>query len=246
LPRIRNQLGEMFDHDVLPTLMKEAKLGSQRELEAHLVARGTTLELCRESFVEIVMAQQWLHQQVKPNESIGHNDMLAYYHDHVAEMETSPSRACWEHLMVKKSTPNAKERLGAMGNRVIDGQPLAEVAKAESQGPGASSGGQQGWIGRGSLASAALDKAIFSLPVGVLSPILEDEQGYHIVRVLDRQESVLKPFEKVHDEIRKKIKEQREADAKEAFLLKLRQQIPVRTVYDGKESGLNAGATPSR
>ena len=59
--------------------------------------------------------------------------------------------------------------VAALGNRVLAGASLADVAKSASEGPTARQGGQRDWTHKGSLSSETLNQALFSLPVGQLS-----------------------------------------------------------------------------
>jgi len=167
---------------------------------------------------------------VKPNEDVGHEEMLSYYREHMAGFE-QPGRVRWEELMVRKglNPRQSYEKLCWMGNQVLGGAPLAEVAKKYSDGPTSLRGGARDWTSQGSLVSKPLDKAIFSpaLTPRELSQIIEDEQGFHIVRVVQRQDAVRKPFEEAQVEIRAKIRAQRESDAKVALLARLRKETPV-------------------
>jgi hypothetical protein len=52
-------------------------------------------------------------------------------------------------------------------------------------------GGYLGWVPEGYLLIPALEEAAFSLPVGEYSGIIESEIGYHIVKVLAREERPL-------------------------------------------------------
>src|SRR5206468_1856648 len=96
-----------------------------------------------------------------------------------------------------------------MGNGVLRGTPLAEVAKVRSQGATAGKGGQWEWTAQGSLRSTVLDRAIFSLPVGAMSQIVEDDDGYHIVRVLQRKAGGRTPFLEAQVEIKKQLRDDR-------------------------------------
>ncbi len=48
----------------------------------------------------------------------------------------------------------------------------------------------------------SLTEQIFSLPLNELSDIIEDSSGYHIIRVLERQDAGLTPLSEVQDDIR--------------------------------------------
>ncbi len=52
-------------------------------------------------------------------------------------------------------------------------------------------GGYLGWIPRGYLLIPSLEEAVFNLEVGGYSEIIESEIGYHIVKVLDREDRPL-------------------------------------------------------
>lgn len=235
--KIKERLGEQFELAEVPRRIKEAKLGSRQELEEKMLVLGTSLEREKRAFTERVVAMQWIQQQATANEEISHEEMLAYYQDHLADFEHA-ARARWEQLMVRKSgrqsDAEARTMLGRMGNEVLGGAAFAEVAKKQSQGPTASKGGVWDWTNKGSLVSDSLDQAVFGLPVGQLSQIIEDAQGFHIVRVIERKDASRTPFVEAQVEIRKKIRERREKEAREKYLTKLREEIPVWTVFDSE------------
>ncbi len=52
-------------------------------------------------------------------------------------------------------------------------------------------GGYLGWVPRGYLLIPAVEEAAFSLPVGSYSDIIESEIGYHILKVISREEREL-------------------------------------------------------
>jgi len=235
IAKITERLEEQFELVEVPRRMKVAEIGSRSELDQKLQALGTSLDREKRTFSERVLAQQWLNQQVKSDEEISHEEMLAYYQEHLSEFEY-PARARWEQLTVRKNkfpmAAEARAELARMGNQVIDGTPLAEIAKTQSHGPTASEGGVRDWTTQGSLVSESLDKALFGLPVGQLSQILEDDRGYHIIRVLEREEARRTPFLEAQVQIREKIKDQRDKEAREAYLARLKEEIPVWTVFD--------------
>lgn len=67
------------------------------------------------------------------------------------------------------------------------GTPFEEVAFVYDP----AAGGYLGWVPEGYLLIPALEETAFSLPVGEYSGIIESEIGYHIVKVLAREERPL-------------------------------------------------------
>lgn len=237
---------EEFYNSVVPQMLKERKLGSAQELDALLRKEGTTLEREKRSFAEQVLQNSWLAQSVKVEQEVTHEDMLRYYQEHAKEYEFE-SKARWEQISIRfdrhPSKAEAYAAIAAAGNQVLDGRPLAEVAKQVSHGSTADQGGAFNWTTKGSLVSQVLDQALFTLPVGTLSPILEDERGFHIIRVVERIDAGRKPFTETQMEIRKKITEQRKDAAKAKYLADIRKHATVWTIYDKPQAETAAGST---
>ena len=236
--KIKGEIGDHFDKKVLPVLMKKSGFESRQQLEESLTAKGTTLEREKRQFVEQALGETWKKQQIKIDETISYEESRAWYKAHETEYQHQ-ARARWEELVVWKGK-NASEpeiaagrrKLAELGNQVLRGAGFADVACAGSEGPTASTGGLRDWTTRGSLVSRIVDEALFNLPVGELSQILEDERGLYIIRVLERTEAGQTSFEDAQAGIKEKIKEERRKQAETEYLAKLRKQVPVWTIYD--------------
>jgi parvulin-like peptidyl-prolyl isomerase len=121
------------------------------------------------------------------------------------------------------------------------------VAKAHSHGFSAADGGVNDWTTQGSLRSTALDATIFALPVGALSQIVEDEDGFHIVRVIEREEHHHVPFNEVQAEIKQRLLDKDQAKGMTQYLAKLRERTPVSDLLKGDNSTIAARpANPQR
>jgi len=235
LPDVRRSVDKAFDETILPQLVQEAKVATALEYERSLRAKGQSLDRMRKQFFERGLAQEWLRKNSGADEEIPHGDLIAWYQNNLADFEY-PARARFESLTIKtagqRSRQEAWDILAGMGNEVLAGRPFAEVAKARSEGPTAKSGGAFDWTCRGSLASKPLDEAIFSLPVGELSTIIEDGTGLSIVRVIERQDAGRTPFLEAQVQIRQTLRDERRRKQQESYLARLRAQTPVWTVFD--------------
>jgi hypothetical protein len=235
LPEIRKNVDQAFDEQQLPRMMEEEGVANSLEFEQRLRQRGMTLDRMRKMFFERGLAQEWLRKNVGDDEEIPHAELIAWYQNHLSEYEFS-ARARFEVLTVKmglkRSRTAAWDMLAAMGNEVLGGRPFAEVAKSRSEGPTAKQGGDFDWTNQGSLASKKLDEAIFSLPLGELSAIIEDGEMLHIVRVIERKEAGRTPFLEAQVGIREQLVMDRRRQASDEYLAKLRARTPVWTVFD--------------
>ena len=232
---LKQRVADHFETKEIPHLLKQAKVKSRHELDTMLRTMGSSLEKRKRDFIQMAVAREWLRQQSKDQTDVTLDDIRVYYESHVEEFD-HVARAKWEELMVRFSEHPTKaaahQAIAAMGNQVFSGRPLAEVAKAHSQGSTASDGGQWDWITQGSLASEAIDRAVFGLPVGQPSPIIESGRGYHIVRVIEREDAHRTPFAEAQAEIRTLLEKEGQREQAEAFLARLKKEIPVWTVYD--------------
>src|SRR5205814_2337269 len=109
------------------------------------------------------------------------------------------------------------------------------VARHVSEDPiSAKNGGAHDWIGQGSLVCEKLDQALFDpkLPVGTLRPPIDDGGAFYIIRVTERRAAGKTPFAEAQKEIKEKLKKERQDTKRKEFMEKIRQQVPVRNVFE--------------
>lgn len=248
MPRIEENLRGPFEEKEVPRLMKVLGAGNQRELEQELSRLGSSLDDLRRTFNENVIASEWLRSKVKINEEVGPDEMVSYYQSHLSDYD-HPAQARWEELTIRRDRfaepREAYVTMAHLGNsawRLAAANPAPatpifdELAKANSDGFNAKDGGQYDWTTRGALKSTVIDEALFSLEVGQMSPILESDTGFHIVRVLERKPAGRQPFAEVQNNIREKLKDERTLAAREEYIDQLRKDARIWTVYTGNVS----------
>lgn len=227
-----------YEDSAMKTSMKKMKIDSLVEFSARLRELGTSLEAERRSFREETAAKQWVRNQVDTEQEITHEEMLRYYQEHAAQFDRQ-ARVRWEQVSAHfdrfSTKAAAYAALAKAGNSIIEGRPLADVAREMSTGSTAEDGGQFDWTNQGSLASTVLDSALFALPVGALSPIIEDDRGFHIIRVLEREPAGLEPFTEAQVSIKEKLRSERINAQARAYIDGLKETTPVWTIFDEQE-----------
>jgi parvulin-like peptidyl-prolyl isomerase len=231
----------------LAILMKEHQIETLADLDTVLRRYGSSLEKMQRNYLEINLGRMSIAEKLKTKQEVSHLEMLQYYREHADDFAVK-ARARFEILTVKFANfPNkelAWRQIAAMGNDVFLGTPFATVAKRGSQEPHADKGGYYDWTTENSLASDVINNAVFTLEPGKLSPILEDDKGFHIVRVIERQPAGYIPFTDAQVKIKELINRQRQDAAVKAHLEQLRAKTVVWTIFDA-ESPANMAQQPS-
>jgi len=135
-----------------------------------------------------------------------------YYDAHPTEFET-PGKVKARHIVVKTEA----EATGILGKLRRNGD-FVQLARANNVDATRESGGDLGLIGRGVMVEP-FDRALFSLKVGEISPVVRTPYGFHIVRVENIEPPARAPFASVADKIRQRVL-QTEAAAWKAEILK--------------------------
>ena len=237
---ILKQATSIFNEQILPGMMEKSKVASISELDAKLRLMGSSLRQYRSSWAVDQLARQFTQESLNINETVTHQDMLE---DYLANKEkyANRARARWEQIMVRfskyDSRKEAKKKIAEIGNQIVYGASFAEIAKKNSDGFRALQGGQHDWTGKNALVLKKVDEAIFTLPLNQLSDIIESRDGYHIIRVIEREDAGYTPFTEAQMEIQKRLKNERTNAAFEKHLNSLRTNIPVE-YYSLEESPL--------
>lgn len=90
--------------------------------------------------------------------------------------------------------------------RLRMGESFDSLAARFSQGPAASDGGDVGFVEKGAMLPE-VEKAAFSLDRDKISDLIESPVGFHIIKVIDRRGSGLKPIEEVRAEIKSRLED---------------------------------------
>ena len=153
---------------------------------------------------------------------------------HVAQIEVTP-RAEPEVRNLKnddaKSPQAAARKVQALYARLRTGEDFAKVAQEYSEdAKTAAAGGDMGFIPASSLNSnLPFKEALNSLKVGQISGILQTPVGYHILKLLGREEAGQRPLSdpEVQSAIRQTLTNERQQLLKAAYIEVLRNKVKV-------------------
>ncbi len=225
---------QMFFESELPELKKQYKVDDLRDLDKILREKGTSLASRQRDFIDQMLGHLYIRSKVDKDPKVTIAEIAEYYKANKPDYR-EPTRARWEQMTALFGPTGDREAahqaIWEMGREAYFGGNLQAVAREKSQEPLASQGGLHEWTEQGALASDALDKAIFSIELNAMSDIIEDEQGFHIIRVLDRKLAGVEPLSDVQDDIRATIRQQKIVKSQKTVIDQMRDRVPVWSLF---------------
>ncbi len=146
--------------------------------------------------------------QLRQNVPVTDDELKAIYQQNIQQYEV-PDRVHAEHILLttvgKTDAEVAEVKKTAedvLAQARKKGANFEELAKKYSEDPGSKTkGGDLGWLVHGQTVPE-FDKAAFSLDKGQISDLIRTQYGFHIIKVLDKENAHTKPFDEVKDSIR--------------------------------------------
>ena len=176
--------------------------------------------LRRQLLVRKIIAK--IYEGISP---ITPDEIKAYFDSHEIEFAQPP--------MVKFSqiVTHSEDEAKALRERLLKGEHLDELARQYSTAPEAEDGGEVGWISQDAL-DESIDKVIFSLPVGEISPVVKTPYGYHIFQVDSKRPEGPMSLQEARDEIETMLILQKQDVLYNNWIVRLRELFPVKINHE--------------
>jgi peptidyl-prolyl cis-trans isomerase C len=173
-----------------------------------------------ENYRRNLLINELLNRQIEGETVVSDKEVKNYYETHKSQFTTETVEA--SYIVVR--TREDAEMIMALLNR---GESFSDLAKKFSIGPGAESGGSIGEITRGQMIPEFED-ALFALQnPGDISPIIETDFGYHIIRLDKPKTTKTIPYDEASKTIRELLTDQKEKEFFENFVKKLEKGIKI-------------------
>ena len=224
-------LPDYFVEQRMNDIIRENFGGDRQAFIRTLQAQNYSIgQFKKEEFEKIIVAAM-RGKNVKPNVAASPMKVEEYYRTHREEFTSKeeiklrlimvPSRSFDGTAASQKAL--AEEILG----KLAGGADFERMAQMYSEDSTRDSGGDWGWVTRGTLAPE-LEKVAFNLPTKKISRIVELGGNYYIARVDEKRGGVTKSFADVRGEIEKKLIQTEAQRLQENWLQGLRQKATIR------------------
>lgn len=138
-------------------------------------------------------------------------EVRAYYDDNVKFFDI-PEMVHARHILIKTDEEDSaearaakKEKAEKLRKQLVEGTDFGKLAAEHSECPSKAMGGDLGRVLRGRMVPP-FEKAAFVLSTNEISPIVETEDGFHIIQMLEHDEPRTMKFDEVKTRIAAVIK----------------------------------------
>jgi len=212
--------------------IKKRNNADDKMLDQMLAEQQMTRAMFREQIRGQLESYNVLSAKVRSKVKLSDEDVKNYYQRHPGEFLGEEELHVRHILLALPEDAPAGEvsRVQAEGEKVMQrlagGEPFASVAKAVSKGPGASDGGDLGWLRRGTM-QRSLEEIVFALKDGEVSKLVRAGPGIHLFKVEERRQGGGKSFDQAKDEIRDKLSMEQTQAYREQYLGELKRDAVI-------------------
>jgi parvulin-like peptidyl-prolyl isomerase len=182
------------------------KLETDQEFRAALAQTGLTEAALREQFRSNLRLREVLSREVNAKVTLEEDDLRRAYRKDPEEFRVPEQLQLREVVVLEEKVPDAGRR-AQIGQEiraaVAGGKSLEEAIEPYKTLDQTSAPIDLGWVSKGDL-DPTLETAAWPLAKGTVSEPVAGRGGLHLLQVVDRHESFIKPFNEVSAQIQAK------------------------------------------
>ena len=214
-----------------------------RQAVQNMKQQGETIDETNPANMKNVREQLTLlkvvDREVRSGVMVADSDMKRYFQEH-RDRFALPEEYTLSQILVRPRSPDdtadAKAKVAEITALLKQGESFEDLALRFSDGPNASRGGRLGLVRQGELLPG-IERAIAKLVPGGISDMIETSEGFHIVRLEDKQPKQFRPFEEVRIEIQGLVFQQKSEDVFQAWLADLKNKAYIEIKFESAPSG---------
>jgi len=213
--------------------LNRAKFKSEAEFLDALKGIDMTPQDMQEFTRKDIIISTFVEKKFAANAAATEAESRKFYDENLDQYFKQPETVRASHILIsadEKATPEerkkAKEKAEGLLKRLKAGEDFAALAKAESVCPSATQGGDLGVFGRGQMVGP-FEESVFALKPGEVSGLVETKFGYHIIKLIEKQEQKTEKFEDVKDKISNFLKGQKVQQGLSSFMDELKKSAKI-------------------
>ena len=211
--------------DVSPQELDEAvrdfkKDYSETDFEYLFLKQAISFEAWKERLKKRLLVQKVIRKELVKEDSVTPQEISDYYDKHWKEWSYG------EEVRASHILLSSEDQAKSILERLKNGDDFATLARAHSVAPEAQNGGDMGYVVRGQLPQG-LEKPLFDLKQGAVSPVVKTSYGFHIFKVIEKRTTSKPNIEECIEKIKQGIRKERLEAAYAPWLAKLRSRYHI-------------------
>jgi peptidyl-prolyl cis-trans isomerase SurA len=224
---------EPSDIDAAIEHLKDSMFYTDEDLRQAIAREGYTMKEYRSQIKDQIQRSQLLSREVKSKTVVTREEVEAYYQAHQEQYEDKVQYHLRNIIMQPDEFAGQAEQAAVLKtmqdirNQLETGASFEDLARQYSQSSFAEDGGDLGLFELDEL-SEQLQKSIAGTAPGEFTPVIETGRGFQIFYVQEIVNQSVTPVEKVAEEIRQKLYQEKLNERFESWLTKLREQSHIK------------------
>jgi parvulin-like peptidyl-prolyl isomerase len=227
---------EMLKQDLLDSFMKRQQIDTVEQLEAALAQYGLTRERLEDRLLLQAAPNYVIENRVEVNLGVSEEEAREFYEENIDRFATDASVTFREIVLYardERARTERRDEAERIAERARETDDFEALVAHVSEAPSKSIGGRIGPVDPKDLVGPITEAVMEGGPVGGVVGPVETSQGFHILKVEQRQESEVPAFEEVRAECERFCRQAKFEPAFKDFIAELweRSRVEVREPY---------------
>lgn len=185
--------------------LMQSRFLSPEAFQHSLAEHGLTLDQLRAHIQRSQMIEAVVRHDVTAHCAVTDQEARAYYRTNLPRFR-EPETVHVREILIPSGPQGAQQAndVRAQAAAKNTSEQFYQLAARYSKDDYRVMGGDLGWVHRGRL-DPELEKAAFALRPGELSPVVQTQEGFHLLRVEGKRPARLVPFTEMRDKIRSQL-----------------------------------------
>lgn len=214
-----------------------ANFDSDEAYAAALEEQGFTIDTFEDELRIQLQIDKLIQSEVYATAAVSDEEIQEFYANNPQFFEQG-ERVAARHILISTQElttdaeiADARSRMEAVRQRLVDGADFAQMAREFSEGPSGPDGGDLGVFGRGQMV-APFEEVAFAIEVGEISPIVETQFGFHVLQVTERIDAQTIDLDEVRPQVEQYLLEEVRNAGAESYVQELRAAADVEILLE--------------
>jgi peptidyl-prolyl cis-trans isomerase SurA len=206
---------------------------SDAQLQEELRRQGMNLASYRQNTRKEILRYKVINIAVGSKIQVSDNDVESYYERNYKSGKNDQVRVSHVFVAIPENADAAKvlereEHARKILARARAGQDFAALAKELSEDRNTrAEGGDLGYFGKEMGLPKPVEELVFSMKIGEVGGPVRGNQGFHVIKLVDRKAKEVKPLADVKDELRLQLRQKEMERQTKIYLAELRKKTLV-------------------